>query len=109
MRFLSLEPVLGPLPGLDLTGIDWVIAGGESGPGARPMQVEWVRSIRDTCVRSEVPFFFKQWGGVFKKRTGRALDGRTWDQMPAVAAGTPKVVPYRAAAARRSSARAPTR
>ncbi|MCY3819142.1 MAG: phage Gp37/Gp68 family protein [Gammaproteobacteria bacterium] len=107
-KFLSLEPLLGRLPGLDLTGIDWVIAGGESGPGARPMQVEWVRSIRDTCVRNGVPFFFKQWGGVFKKRTGRVLDGRTWDQMPAVAVGTRDAVAYRAAALR-SSARAPAR
>ena len=85
-RFLSLEPLLGPLPGLDLGGVDWVIAGGESGPGARPMRAEWVRAIRDACVQENVPFFFKQWGGVFKKRTGRTLDGRTWDQMPAVAA-----------------------
>lgn len=107
-RFLSLEPLLGPLPGLTLTGIDWVIAGGESGPGARPMRPAWVRAIRDTCVRSNVPFFFKQWGGVYKKRTGRTLDGRTWDQMPAVAAGTPDADPYRAAALR-SSARAPAR
>jgi len=84
-KFLSLEPLLGPLPGLDLSGIDWVIVGGESGPGARPMRAEWVRAIRDGCVRLNVPFFFKQWGGVFKKRTGRTLDGRTWDQMPAVA------------------------
>ena len=84
-KFLSLEPLLGPLPDLELTGIDWVIAGGESGPGARPMQPAWVRDIRDACVRSGVPFFFKQWGGVFKKRTGRVLDGRTWDQMPGVA------------------------
>lgn len=82
-RFLSLEPLLGPLPGLDLAGIDWVIAGGESGPGARPVHAEWIRDIRDACVRSRVPFFFKQWGGVFKKRTGRELDGRTWEQMPA--------------------------
>ena len=81
-KFLSLEPLLGPLPGLDLAGIDWVIAGGESGPGARPMQAVWVREIRDACVRSSVPFFFKQWGGVFKKRTGRILDGRIWAQMP---------------------------
>ena len=81
-KFLSLEPLLGPLPDLDLTGIDWVIVGGESGPGARPMDAEWVREIRDNCVDSEVPFFFKQWGGVFKKRTGRTLDGRTWDEMP---------------------------
>ncbi len=85
-KFLSLEPLLGPLPDLELAGIDWVIAGGESGPGARPMQPAWVRDIRDACVRSAVPFFFKQWGGVFKKRTGRALDGRTWDQMPGGAA-----------------------
>ena len=81
-KFLSLEPLLGPLPDLDLSGIDWVIVGGESGPGARPMSADWVREIRDDCVRSEVPFFFKQWGGVFKKRTGRILDDRTWDEMP---------------------------
>ena len=107
-RFLSLEPLLGPLPGLDLTGIDWVIAGGESGPGARPMRPAWVRAIRDLCVRSDVPFFFKQWGGVFKKRTGRTLDGRTWDQMPAVPAATALEADYRDAAFR-SSARAPAR
>ena len=82
-KFLSLEPLLGPLPGLELDGIDWVITGGESGPGAREMDAGWVREIRDNCVQSEVPFFFKQWGGVFKKRTGRVLDGRTWDEMPA--------------------------
>ncbi len=82
IRFLSLEPLLEPLPGMDLAGIDWVIVGGESGPGARPMEPDWVREIRDHCVNCGVPFFFKQWGGVFKKRTGRALDGRTWDQMP---------------------------
>ena len=81
-KFLSLEPLLGPLPDLDLSGIDWVIVGGESGPGARPMDAHWVREIRDNCVDSNVPFFFKQWGGVFKKRTGRTLDGRTWDEMP---------------------------
>ena len=84
-KFLSLEPLLGPLPGLRLGGVDWVIAGGESGPGARPMEAAWVRDIRDRCRREGVPFFFKQWGGVFKKRTGRLLDGRTWDEMPAVA------------------------
>ena len=83
-KFLSLEPLLGPLPHLSLEGIDWVITGGESGPGARPMEADWVRAIRDKCTTSEVPFFFKQWGGVFKKRTGRTLDGRTWDQMPAL-------------------------
>ncbi len=81
-RFLSLEPLLGPLPGIQLQGIDWVIVGGESGPGARPMEPGWVRDIRDNCLRNDVPFFFKQWGGVFKKRTGRTLDNRTWDQMP---------------------------
>ena len=82
IKFLSLEPLLGPLPGLDLAGIDWIVAGGESGPGARPIEASWVREIRDNCVRSRVPFFFKQWGGVFKKRTGRVLDGKTWDEMP---------------------------
>lgn len=81
-KFLSLEPLLGPLPNLDLSGIDWVIVGGESGPGARPMNTDWVREIRDDCVDAAVPFFFKQWGGVFKKQTGRTLDGRTWDEMP---------------------------
>lgn len=135
VRFLSLEPLLGPLPSLDLTGIDWVIAGGESGPGARPMHPDWVRDIRDRCVAAGIPFFFKQWGAfapgepvdevsggstyvnldgssgwvggdddyitnwtgepiggwfwmarVGKKRAGRVLDGRTWDEMPAVAA-----------------------
>lgn len=138
VRFLSLEPLLGPLPSLDLTGIDWVIVGGESGPGARPMHPQWVRDIRDRCVEAGVAFFFKQWGawgsgadpydwthrveldGAYwpqptndaydfvhalgldpfvlgsdtgwhgmsnlgKKATGRELDGRTWDEMPAVA------------------------
>jgi protein gp37 len=82
VKFLSLEPLLGPLPSLKLNGIDWVIVGGESGPGARPMQDEWARDIRDRCVRAAVPFFFKQWGGVQKSRAGRKLDGRTWDDMP---------------------------
>ena len=86
VKFLSLEPLIGPLPGLDLDGIDWVIVGGESGPGARPMQEEWVTDIRDTCLASNVPFFFKQWGGIVKKRTGRVLEGRTWDQMPSLKA-----------------------
>ena len=81
-KFLSLEPLLGPLPNLTLDGVDWVIAGGESGPGARPIHPDWVRRIRDRCEEDDVPFFFKQWGGVFKKRTGRTLDGRTWDQFP---------------------------
>jgi len=82
IKFLSLEPLLGPLEDLDLSGIDWTIVGGESGPGARPVQKEWVISIRDQCIRSSVPFFFKQWGGVWKKKFGRTLEGRTWDEMP---------------------------
>lgn len=82
VRFLSLEPLLGPLPSLRLDGIHWAIVGGESGPGARPMSPEWVRAIRDTCSRAGVPFFFKQWGGVRKSSTGRVLDGRTWDEFP---------------------------
>ena len=86
VHFLSLEPLLGPLPGLDLSGIDWMIVGGESGPGARPMRVEWVADIRDQCLDANVPFFFKQWGGVRKKQAGRKLDGRTWDEMPATSA-----------------------
>ena len=81
-KFLSLEPLLGPLPDLNLDGIDWVIVGGESGPGARPMEADWVRDIRDHCINAGVPFHFKQWGGVFKKRHGRELDGRAWDEMP---------------------------
>lgn len=81
-RFLSLEPLLSPLPRLDLDGIHWVIVGGESGPHARPMQADWVREIRDQCLKASVPFFFKQWGGVWKSRTGRELDGTTWDQLP---------------------------
>lgn len=90
IRFLSLEPLLGPLPHLALGGIQWVIAGGESGPGARPLQPAWVTDIRDQCVQSGVPFFFKQWGGVFKKRTGRILQGRTWDELPLPIRQTPR-------------------
>lgn len=82
VKFLSLEPLLGPLDDLDLSNIDWAIAGGESGPKARPIAVAWVRSIRDQCIAANVAFHFKQWGGVNKKRTGRLLDGRTWDQLP---------------------------
>ena len=85
VKFLSIEPLLGPLPVLNLHGIDWVIVGGESGPRARPMAEEWVIAIRDQCLAAGVPFFFKQWGGVRKKRTGRVLRGRTWDQLPALA------------------------
>lgn len=81
-KFLSLEPLLGPLPGLNLKRIDWVIVGGESGPGARPMRPDWVTDIRDQCRSAKVPFFFKQWGGVNKKRAGRQLEGTTWDEMP---------------------------
>lgn len=82
IKFLSLEPLLGPLPDLDLSGIHWVIVGGESGPGARPMDAAWVRDILEQCQSARVPFFFKQWGGVHKKRAGRILDDRTWDAMP---------------------------
>ncbi len=82
IKLLSVEPLLGPLGKINLTGIDWVIVGGESGPGARPMQANWVVDVRDQCQRSGVSFFFKQWGGVQKKRYGRELDGRTWDEMP---------------------------
>jgi protein gp37 len=83
LKFLSLEPLLGPLDSLDLDGIDWVIVGGESGPGARPMNPDWVTSIRDQCIDARTPFFFKQWGGVRKRKFGRLLEGRIWDQMPA--------------------------
>jgi protein gp37 len=87
VRFLSVEPLLGPIPRLPLQGIHWVIVGGESGPGARPMDADWVRRIRDRCRASGVPFFFKQWGGVHKHKTGRELDGRTWDEMPSEVGG----------------------
>lgn len=82
LKFVSFEPLLGPVHALDLEGIDWVIVGGESGPKARRMDPAWVRGIRDQCLLADVPFFFKQWGGVVKKKTGRILDGRTWDQLP---------------------------
>lgn len=81
-KFLSLEPLLGPLSNLDLEGIDWAIVGGESGPGARPIREEWVTDIRNQCRRSGTHFFFKQWGGFNKKKAGRTLEGRTWDEMP---------------------------
>ena len=83
VRFLSCEPLLGPLDDLDLTGIGWVIAGGESGPRHRPMDPAWVTDIRDACQAADVPFFFKQWGGRTPKAGGRLLDGATWDDMPA--------------------------
>lgn len=82
IKFLSVEPLLGPISKMNLKGINWVIAGGESGPGARPLEREWVVGIRDQCLKAKVPFFFKQWGGVQKKKAGRLLDGKTWDQMP---------------------------
>ncbi|MFO0927853.1 MAG: phage Gp37/Gp68 family protein [Gemmataceae bacterium] len=82
VRFLSVEPLLGPIPDLDLDGIDWVIVGGESGPGARDMKEEWVRQVRDRCVAAGVPFFFKQWGGPVRSKRGRTIDGRTWDEIP---------------------------
>jgi protein gp37 len=82
VRFLSCEPLLGPLSALQLDGIGWVIAGGESGPRHRPMDAGWVREIRDLCISSNVPFFFKQWGGRTPKQGGRTLDGRTWDELP---------------------------
>lgn len=86
IKFLSLEPLLGPLENLNLKGINWVIVGGESGPGARVMQKEWVVDIRNQCQDAGIPFFFKQWGGTNKKKSGRELDGQTYDEMPAVSA-----------------------
>ena len=86
VRFLSLEPLLGPMPDISLEGVDWVIVGGESGPRARPMEITWVRQIRDRCLAARVPFFFKQWGGVNKKATGRVIDRKVWNQFPPAAA-----------------------
>ncbi|MHC4131808.1 MAG: DUF5131 family protein [Planctomycetota bacterium] len=82
VKFISFEPLLGSIPDIDLTGIDWVIVGGESGPGARPVKSEWITDIRDQCIDADVPFFFKQWGGVNKKKNGRKLDDKFWSQMP---------------------------
>jgi len=84
-KFLSLEPLLSALPGIPLTGMDWVIVAGESGPGARPMQADWVRDVRDECINLHIPFFFKQWGGqgAANKKRGRLLDGRLWNEKPA--------------------------
>jgi protein gp37 len=84
VRFLSCEPLIGPLENLPLDGIHWVIVGGESGPGARPMRPDWVESIHEQCRAADVAFFFKQWGGVRKHRTGRELHGRTYDEMPQI-------------------------
>jgi len=83
VKFLSMEPLLSDFPALDLEGIDWVIVGGESGPGARPMPEAWVHCVHEHCIDQSVPFFFKQWGGVRKKEAGRIFKGRTWDEMPA--------------------------
>lgn len=85
VRFLSVEPLLGPIPNLPLHGIQWVIVGGESGPRHRPIKPEWVREIKKQCAAAGAPFFFKQWGGRTPKSGGRVLDGRTWDQMPTTA------------------------
>lgn len=84
IKFLSVEPLLGSIPNMDLTNINWVIVGGESGPGARPLEEEWVITIKDNCVNSGVPFFFKQWGGVNKKKAGRLIQGETWSEMPSL-------------------------
>jgi len=82
VKFLSLEPLLGPISNLNLNGINWVIAGGESGPKSRPIDPDWVRDIRNKCLTADIPFFFKQWGGIKKKKNGRVLDGKTWSQTP---------------------------
>lgn len=82
IKFISFEPLLDPIPNIDLEGIDWVIVGGESGPRARPMKPQWPIDIRDQCLDADVSFFFKQWGGINKKKNGRKLDGRMWDDMP---------------------------
>jgi len=83
-KFVSFEPLIGPPGQLDLSGIDWVIVGGETGPRARPMEPEWALDIRDQCCESQVPSFFKQWGGPGNRKRGRLLQGRVWDQMPSV-------------------------
>lgn len=88
VRFLSVEPLIGPVGKVDLTGIDWVIAGGESGPGARPIHLEWVREVRDQCLKQNVAFFFKQWGGLRPKSGGRELDGREWSEFPGERTGS---------------------
>jgi protein gp37 len=87
VRFISFEPLLGPILDPDLSGVHWAIVGGESGPGARPMERWWVEALRDTCLEQDVAFFFKQWGGKRKHNTGRKLDGETWDQYPSIALG----------------------
>jgi len=84
VKFISFEPLIGPVDFVKLEGIDWVIVGGESGPGARPMKQEWVDKIRIECLKKDIPFFFKQWGGFNKKKNGRLLNGKTWDEMPRI-------------------------
>lgn len=84
IKFLSVEPLIGPLTNINLEGIDWVIVGGESGPKARPMEKRWVEDVRDNCLSKNIPFFFKQWGGVNKKKNGRLLDGRVWSEKPII-------------------------
>jgi len=86
VKFISFEPLIDKIEMVNLQGVDWVIVGGESGPKARHMSPEWVTNLRDQCLAQKVPFFFKQWGGINKKKTGRLLDGRTWDEMPQVEA-----------------------
>jgi len=93
IKWLSVEPLLGSIPNLNLKNIDWVVVGGESGPGARPMEADWVLDIRNQCIKTGVPFFFKQWGGVHKKKAGRLLEGREWNEMPTVGAGPSSVPP----------------
>lgn len=104
VKFLSLEPLLGPLRNLDLSDIDWVIVGGESGPKARPIDPAWVTDLRDQCQRATVPFFFKQWGGKNKKKAGRILEGRTWDQMPKAEVGRSPPLPHATAYRLRAAA-----
>lgn len=104
VRFLSIEPLLEHLGRPNLRGIHWIIVGGESGPGSRPMDPEWVRSIRNQCREGHIPFFFKQWGGVRKKETGRTLDGRTHDELPTHATVAPPALAYRLELVRRLEA-----
>jgi protein gp37 len=89
IKFICFEPLLGPVEDVDLTDIGWVIVGGESGPKARLMQKEWACEVRDKCVARDVPFFFKQWGGTYRKKSGRVLDGKTWGEMPRLPEGIP--------------------
>jgi len=84
VKFISFEPLLGPISKISLKKIDWVIAGGESGPKARPVDKQWVRGIRDLCIHYDTPFFFKQWGGFNKKKNGNVLDGKTWNELPEI-------------------------